>query len=1067
VVGRLAQRVKKQRGRRQQREQTVAGSLDQIAGAPTMRDDPPTQVTLSELGTLLDQELQRLPAAYREALVLCCMEGLSHVEAAEQLGWPLGTFKGRLQRGRNLLRQRLGRRGVALSIAGLSMVLAGQTGSAAPAALVRATIRAVVRNTVSARVAALADRALSVMTVGKVKLALFGLLAVGLLGYAGAALPFKPASATTTPDPVFTATQVQQPPVAKDLFDDPLPPGAVVRLGTVRWRHGAPVHFLAILPDAKTVVSAADDRFVRVWDLATGKELQRFGPGPQPENPVLANGPVVVVPSIPWVVAAVSHDGKLVAARFDQGDIQLWETATGKKVGTVPVGKDNFQLAGLAFAPNGKHLALVANGPVRLWDLEAGKVVRAWGQALKNPPGFLANPASLARYAPDGKMFVSVESELDGMDSVHHLKFWDPQTAKELRSIKVPTPFGLIAGVFSPDSKLFAYATPDAGLVLLRADTGEQLHQWKAWKSVDSAALAFAADSTKLYCRTLNLPLVQEWDVTTAKLLRKFPALFPATRTVLFFPGGHSCLAASPDGKTLATGGAGNCIAFIDLQTGKEVPLAGSHYHLLEVGYTADGKELLTRDDAGTLNAWEAVTGKQLGKVSPKDRGFMYRASRDGRYAVNFLAPRGLVLSDKAAGKEIATIPIKGTALPLYFFSPDSRTLLVRHLDENVAVLYDSATGKERCRVPVDARGGPGPSSGGGKFIFAPDGQRVAVYPSGKGFMVHDARTGKAVKRIVLAEDANVRGGALSPDGRTLAIDLSDGTVQLFELATGKQRASYGQKQAMFEPSGTRQRGPFAGALATPTAATVAFSPDGRLLAHVGLDHALYVWDGATGQTLARFVGHTGSLGSLAFAPDGRTLATASGDTTALIWDVQGAGAKAGPKPHVLDAAAVQAHWKQLVSEDGPAAHTAVNALVASPQQTMAFLKTHLQPTATTIDTVSVEKLLGQLDSADFKVRQQSQEDLLKLGEQVVPHIEKALAGKITLERQRRLEQLHAELTTAAPLDGSRLQVVRAIEVLERIGSADARLLLGTLADGAPGALATLQARAALARLKK
>jgi hypothetical protein len=91
---------------------------------------------------------------------------------------------------------------------------------------------------------------------------------------------------------------------------------------------------------------------------------------------------------------------------------------------------------------------------------------------------------------------------------------------------------------------------------------------------------------------------------------------------------------------------------------------------------------------------------------------------------------------------------------------------------------------------------------------------------------------------------------------------------------------------------------------------------------------------------------------------------------------------------------------------------------------------------------------------------------LVKLGEQVVPYVEKALTGQITLESQRRLEQVHTKLTTASLTD-TRLQTMRAIEVLERIGSAEARQLLSTLADGAPGALATLQARAALERWKK
>src|SRR5437899_9778673 len=68
-----------------------------------------------------------------------------------------------------------------------------------------------------------------------------------------------------------------QPGPAKDLHGDPLPAGALARLGSVRWRHGGLTGFVAFLPDGKAVVSAAEDRLLRVWEYPSGTELRRFG----------------------------------------------------------------------------------------------------------------------------------------------------------------------------------------------------------------------------------------------------------------------------------------------------------------------------------------------------------------------------------------------------------------------------------------------------------------------------------------------------------------------------------------------------------------------------------------------------------------------------------------------------------------------------------------------------------------------------------------------------------------------------------------------------------------------
>ncbi len=104
---------------------------------------PLNLATDSESGPWLHQEVSHLPEKYRAPIVLCYFQGLTHDEAASRLGCPLGTVKGRLSRARSLLRRRLTRRGVALSVAAISSQLSVTHAQAAvPAALELATTRA-------------------------------------------------------------------------------------------------------------------------------------------------------------------------------------------------------------------------------------------------------------------------------------------------------------------------------------------------------------------------------------------------------------------------------------------------------------------------------------------------------------------------------------------------------------------------------------------------------------------------------------------------------------------------------------------------------------------------------------------------------------------------------------------------------------------------------------------------------------------------------------------------------------------------------------------------------------
>jgi RNA polymerase sigma factor (sigma-70 family) len=185
VAFRLALRLNAAYGR----QRRVPESLDRSAA------DPADDVTWRELRALLDQELSHLPEKYRTPLLLCYLEGQTRDEAAHQLGCPLGTLKSRLERGRELLRRRLVRRGLTLSAALLPLGLSSTASSApVPTLLVHSTIRAALRlaagkaattGLVSTQVAALVEGGLKTMFLTKLKIAASLVLSVSIATGAG------------------------------------------------------------------------------------------------------------------------------------------------------------------------------------------------------------------------------------------------------------------------------------------------------------------------------------------------------------------------------------------------------------------------------------------------------------------------------------------------------------------------------------------------------------------------------------------------------------------------------------------------------------------------------------------------------------------------------------------------------------------------------------------------------------------------------------------------------------------------------------------------------------------
>jgi hypothetical protein len=283
------------------------------------------------------------------------------------------------------------------------------------------------------------------------------------------------------------------------------------------------------------------------------------------------------------------------------------------------------------------------------------------------------------------------------------------------------------------------------------------------------------------------------------------------------------------------------------------------------------------------------------------------------------------------------------------------------------------------------------------------------------------------------------------------------------EVATGRERAHLGVVQP--RPPVSPRPLPAVGfpVVAGAVSPTLAFSSDGRTVAWTN-GGTVHFGDLETEQEIGKLQGHDGTVGALAFAADGRSLLTGGSDTTVLRWDAQRL-----PRPRrdtpPLRAETIEAAWASLVGNEPGPAFESILLLSADPKLVVPFLRERLRP-ATPVDAKVIDGLIADLRADRFVVRQKATDELAKLGDLAVPALSKLLTGDASLEERRRAEQLLDKLT-GGPLTGEQVRLVRALEVLERQGTTEARAVLETLARGAPGALPTREAQAALERLRR
>jgi WD40 repeat protein len=360
-------------------------------------------------------------------------------------------------------------------------------------------------------------------------------------------------------------------------------------------------------------------------------------------------------------------------------------------------------------------------------------------------------------------------------------------------------------------------------------------------------------------------------------------------------------------------------------------------------------------------------------------------------------------------------------------FSPDSRRLLVSRGD--IMALSDLGSRKWVWDVP-----GHDLSSKAHSPVFMRDGSRV-MCPDSDHWI--DADNGSPSTPILgggrircgrdsvrWADDSDDSAFAISPSGSEMAFIDKEGRIQISCIFRNSDRPPFLESSAVCKKHGVLR-----------------YSPDGRRLVTCDNRGHAHVWEVATGSLAFTLTYPDGDIADVFFGNDGRSLITAN-HREVIVWGLDPEPGEAGDL------------WGQLGYPDAAKAEPARRRLLADPGAAVQLFRERLRP-ATPTDRAIIERQIRALDAEDYRDRERAAAGIRALGRRALPFLREARPQ--APEARERVKSLTAELAAGPTTD--ELRHIRAVEILNLIGSPDARALLTELATGDPDAVLTEEAR--------
>jgi len=655
------------------------------------------------------------------------------------------------------------------------------------------------------------------------------------------------------------------------------------------------------------------------------------------------------------------------------------------------------------------------------------------------------------------------------------LRFWEVGNEKNQRTIKVRDGKVPLAGAYSPDGKAFVYTEANGVIHLLRTDTYEPVYSWH------SAGLhpLFLSNNTVATEHPFGYE-IQLWDVEKRKLLRTLKSGFGIFSQIgIALAKLRPATAFSPDGTLMATARY-HTLCVRDLRTGHELfPDSGHVGPIARVQFAHDGKTVICQGGE-EVHAWDASTGTERRSMQIPWDGSIENIpclSPDGNTWAGDEHQHDIGLWDSTS--IIKRVRLHGdNGFAAFEFAPTGDILAAREYCSPTIRLFETGNGKplgclrslNQMKFSVGLVSGLHCSAAQG-LEFSPDGSRLAATLNGHSCEIWDARAQVLLRQVEFPDQLFRPPVCFTPDGCALARANEAGGVTLWEVASGRPRRHFAKSRTT-SPEETAYKhlplpdGREIGLIYEGSLSNMVFSPDGQLLCLGRNDRTITIWHVPSGRELVELRGHLGEVTSLAFSSDGKRLVSGSSDTTALIWDVSAILPKQPESSHELSEREIESCWTNLRDQDACKAFEAVCGLVCSSKTAVEYLRKNLLPD-TNVDEAQVKRWISALGDQKFRVREQATRELEILGELAGPAMRQALEAKPDPEVRRRLAELLEKTELRADPTEVRLRALRAIEILENIGTREAIQVLRCLAAGNVLSLKTKVAHESILRLER
>jgi WD40 repeat protein len=667
-----------------------------------------------------------------------------------------------------------------------------------------------------------------------------------------------------------------------DIYGDPLPRGAISRLGTVRYRHNGWYKRATFLGQSDELAIGTKDNGVRIWSATTGglvREIDVHDPGY-------------------FVAFAASADGKTLATirsqldretRSYENQLRLWNAQTGEQ-GMQTIRWECSISEGakcLAFSPDARTIVTGhQDGMLRFWDRDSQTEILNYS--------VFKGEVEMVSFSPDGEQIAAAGRR--GVVVWNWLAGAEPHQLPGLSQ-------GALSLAYAPNGQWLATGSDEPNGVRVWK-TGDWRVAWRIQRGSDSfypEGLAFSSDSKRL-----AVPIGQGGhrvdlvEAETGKLIRSLSAGATAMR----------CAALSAERDLIA--GVGSETAFCVWRMSSGDPLhqqfSGHNEAPYQIEFTPDGGRVITGCMDGTVRSWNADDGCPL-KLFDHGQGWVcgIAVSPDGEKVTSIGFDNTVRVWNLREGNELYRLIGHGRdgGFPHYevAFVPAGDRLLSWGNDLNLRI-WDMRTGKaleehgirpSGLELKVDELGTVKLANEQDAFYFD---RLIGVIADAKFsadrrhlFLkvkeaVHrfDTSTGQEVDRF--QPDDRLSGFALSPDGKLL------GTL---EMPPRSDRADDARQTTLIRLRDLTTKGLIqAFELPDHHGQHMMFSPDGRMVAVTVSRWAadqrptfsIHLWDTQTGQEVAVIDGLKDQAHAIAFSPDSQKLASSHSDTTTLIWNL-------------------------------------------------------------------------------------------------------------------------------------------------------------------------------------